>query len=234
MWWYCGTTSVACELHLRNVRFCSLNGDDLHTVITAEGTYTIALGSSLATSSNLGFTTNSRRNANTIAGTGEFSLVRQDGPSKSLMRCSVFVFIRIPPYRVHSYNMRQLLIGVEVIKHGARFKQNITLFAQRLRYQKPTAVHIVWRNQLLQDWGFGAIKGPTGMSISLSNSVTVTNQTLLLVFLDSVLLNNRGEPMADLEYMKYIKILAYIGVEHLRLPITLEAYDRCVPPDLNC
>ena len=72
------------------------------------------------------------------------------------------------------------------------------------------------------------------MSISLSNSVTVTNQTLLLVFLDSVLLNNRGEPMADLEYMKYIKILAYIGVEHLRLPITLEAYDRCVPPDLNC
>ena len=50
------------------------------------------------------------------------------------------------------------------------------------------------------------------MSISLSNSVTVTNQTLLLVFLDSVLLNNRGEPMADLEYMKYIKILAYIGV----------------------
>jgi hypothetical protein len=32
------------------------------------------------------------------------------------------------------------------------------------------------------------------------------------VFLDSVLLNNRGKLVADLKYIKYIKILAYIGV----------------------
>jgi hypothetical protein len=32
------------------------------------------------------------------------------------------------------------------------------------------------------------------------------------IFPDSVLLNNRSKPLADLKYIKYIKVLAYIGV----------------------